>query len=105
MATFLKSIKHMQRLFKKLKPVVFHRNKLNINSCFILKKVISILYRVLLRVLEPPHDKIDMCAQQRLSSAWASAQSNQSIRCPHEETLGPQLPIERTAKTDQTGRI
>ena len=30
-----------------------------------------------------------MCAQRRLRSAWASAQSDQSIRCPHEETLGP----------------
>ena len=29
----------------------------------------------------------------------ASAQSDQSLRCPHEESLGPQLPIERTAKT------
>ena len=28
-----------------------------------------------------------------------------SLRCPHEETFGPQLPIERTAKTDQTGRM
>ena len=35
------------------------------------------------------------CAQRRLSSA----QSDQSPRCPHEETLGPQLPIERTSKT------
>ena len=33
------------------------------------------------------------------------AQSDQSLRCPHEETLGPQLPIECTAKTDQTGWI
>ena len=32
-------------------------------------------------------------------TACASAQSDQSLRCPHEETLGPQLPIERTAKT------
>ena len=30
-----------------------------------------------------------VCAQQRLSSAWASAQSDQSLRCPHEESLGP----------------
>ena len=29
------------------------------------------------------------CAQRRLRSAWASAQSDQSLRCPHEETLGP----------------
>ena len=30
-----------------------------------------------------------LCAQQRLRSAWASAQSDQSLRCPHEESLGP----------------
>ena len=40
-----------------------------------------------------------VCAQRRLRSAWASAQSDQSLRCPHEETFGPWLPIERTAKT------
>ena len=30
-----------------------------------------------------------VCAQRRLRPAWASAQSDQSLRCPHEETLGP----------------
>ena len=35
----------------------------------------------------------------KLKSAWAPAQSDQSLRCPHEESLGPKLPIERTAKT------
>ena len=30
-----------------------------------------------------------LCAQRRLRSAWASAQSDQSLRCPHEETLDP----------------
>ena len=44
-----------------------------------------------------------LCAQRRLTSAWASAQSDQSLHCPHEENLDPQLPIERTAETDQTG--
>ena len=39
------------------------------------------------------------CVQRRLRSAWASAQSDQSLRCPHEETWDTQLPIERTAKT------
>ena len=42
-----------------------------------------------------------MSAQQRLISAFA--QSDQRLLCPHEESLGPKLPIERTAKTDQTG--
>ena len=42
-----------------------------------------------------PHLSRDMtkptkwvCAQRRLRSAWASAQSDQSLRCPHEESLG-----------------
>ena len=30
----------------------------------------------------------DLCAQRRLKSGWASAPSDQSLRCPHEETLG-----------------
>ena len=28
-----------------------------------------------------------------------------SLRCPREESLGPWLPIKRTAKTDQTGQV
>ena len=39
------------------------------------------------------------CAQRRLRSAWATAQSDQSLHCPHEESLCPELPIKRTAKT------
>ena len=40
-----------------------------------------------------------VCDQRRLRSAWASTQSDQSLRCPHEESSGPYLPIERTTKT------
>ena len=40
-----------------------------------------------------------MCAQRRLSSAWASTQSDQSLRCPLEEILDPYLSIKRTTKT------
>ena len=40
-----------------------------------------------------------LCALRRLRSAWASTQSDQSLRCPHEESLGPSLPNECTAKT------
>ena len=29
-----------------------------------------------------------MCAQRRLRSAWASAQTDQSLRCPHKERSG-----------------
>ena len=30
-----------------------------------------------------------VCAQRRIRSAWASTQSDQSLRCLHEESLGP----------------
>ena len=30
-----------------------------------------------------------VCTRQRLRSAWASSQSDQSLCCPHEESLGP----------------
>ena len=39
----------------------------------------------------------DISAHRRLRSAWASIQSDQSLRYPYEETLGPLLPIECTA--------
>ena len=41
----------------------------------------------------------DQCAQRRLRSAWAPAQSAQSQRCTPEANLGPKLPNGRTAKT------
>ena len=34
-----------------------------------------------------------MYAQRRLRSAWASAQSDQSLRCPHEETWVLSYPV------------
>ena len=41
-----------------------------------------------------------VCAQRRLRSAWASAQSDPSLRCPHEEKLGSLATHwARTAKT------
>ena len=46
-----------------------------------------------------------MCALRRLRSAWSSTQSDQSIQYERIEETSPQLPIERTAKTDQTGRM
>ena len=40
-----------------------------------------------------------MRTHRRLRSVWVSAQSDQSLHCPHEESLGPHLPIKCTAKT------
>ena len=40
---------------------------------------------------EPPHDKTNKmaCAPSEDRSAWAAAQSEQSLRCPHEGSFGP----------------
>ena len=46
-----------------------------------------------------------LCAQQRLGSAWASTQSDQSLHCPQEESWDPWLPTEGTAKTYHSGRM
>ena len=53
------------------------------------------------------NQKSGMCAQRKLRSAWAPAQSDQSLCCPHEETLDPQLPTHRAhcEDSDQTGRM
>ena len=46
------------------------------------------------------HDKTnEMACPSSFRSAWDFTQSDQSLHCPREESLGPQLPIERTAKT------
>ena len=45
----------------------------------------------------------DLCAQQRFRSAWASAQSDQSICCLLEETLGSQLPMSTQQKLIKLG--
>ena len=46
--------------------------------------------------LEPLHDKTN---KMTFAPSEDSDQPGHSLRCPHEETLSPQLPIERTAKT------
>ena len=55
---------------------------------------------------EPQHDKTNKmtCAIEN-SDQPGRPPSLIRLRCPHEETLGPQLPTERTVKTDQTGRM
>ena len=47
-----------------------------------------------------------MCAQRRLRSAWTSAQSDQSLHCPHKESLGS-LATQwvHSEDSDQTGRM
>ena len=56
---------------------------------------------------EPQHDKTNNMAvrQAKISDQPGHPPSLISLCCPHEETLGPYLPIECTSKTDQTGRM
>ena len=48
-----------------------------------------------------------LCAQRRLRSVWASAQSDQSLRCPHEaRKLGfLSTHLAHSEGSDQTGRM
>ena len=57
--------------------------------------------------IEPAHDKTYKmaCAPSEDSDQPVHPPSLISLRCLHEECSGPWLPIERTAKTDQTGRM
>ena len=79
------------------------------SDCSSLYRITSIIQSQISRDMTKPTKWL--CSQRRLRSAWASAQSDQGRRCPHEESLGPYLPIKRTAKTlirlggCQTGRM
>ena len=53
--------------------------------------------------LELQHDKTNKMTFA--PSEDSDKPGHQSLRCPHEEALGLLLPIERTAKTDQTVRM
>ena len=58
---------------------------------------------------ELPHDKSkkknDLCAQQRLRSAWASAQSDQSSLCALWEAKDPTFLHAHSEGSNQTGRM
>ena len=43
------------------------------------------------KTFEPRHDKTNKGSVRpaKTQISWASAQSDQSLRCPHEESLGP----------------
>ena len=46
-----------------------------------------------------------VCAQQRLRSSDEPAHSVQCIRCLHEETLGPWIPLEREEKKKEYPKL
>ena len=50
-----------------------------------------------------PNQQNGMCAQRRLRSTWESAQSDQSLRCPHEESLT--IIRMHSEVSDQNGRM
>ena len=47
----------------------------------------------------------DLCAQQRVWSAWASTQHDRGLRCLPEESLCSKLPINCTEDSDQSGQM
>ena len=53
----------------------------------------------------PEIQQTGMCAQRRIRSAWASAQSDQSLRCALNGWLRIQAFLKRTMKTLVSGRM
>ena len=62
-----------------------------LHTCCLPVNVRVFVLQTVEELFEPPHDKRTMWlyAQRRLRSARASAQSDPSLRCPHEEMFGP----------------
>ena len=54
---------------------------------YLLLKIFMFINNQMCRDMTKPKEWL--CAKRRLRSAWASAQFDQSLRCPHEETMGP----------------
>ena len=74
---------------------------IQVNICVIRKllarkKLWALNFEMILSMTKPTKSPV---RQQRLRSALAPAQSDQSVHCLHEKTLGPKLHTERTAKT------
>ena len=87
-----------------LLKIIIWGPKWNFVTCIIVNHVMKRVGR-LSRLMTKPTKWL--CAQRRLRSAWASAQSHQSLCCPHEGSSGPYLPIEHhwahSEDSDQTG--
>ena len=69
-----------------------------VTSCVITAEPVNLITHI----FDRPHDKTNTmtCAPSEDSDQPGhSTQSDQSLRCPHEEALGPSLPITHTAKT------
>ena len=56
---------------------------------------------------ESQHEKMYLliCAQRRLNSVCASAQSHHNLRCPHEETIALVIQNAPSEDSDQTARM
>ena len=60
-----------------------------------------------LTIIEPRHDKTNKMSVhlERLRSAWASAQSDQSLRCTQWVAKDPRFLHAGSEDSDQTGRM
>ena len=70
-----------------------------------IRKIIFSLGAWVLTFINELVSKVCMCTQQKIRSVCASAQSDQDLHCPYEESLGSWVPIEHPSKTDQTAQI
>ena len=88
--------------FKSITFRIYECQAESLSWVFFLKDTfMKYIYSYKLHVYELRHDKINKVSVRpaKTRSAWAFVQSDQSLCCLHEESLGPFLPIECTVKT------
>ena len=71
----------------------------NIAKCTLMKLDLDHNWAVVVKMNRLMTTSKWLCAQRRLRSAWASPQSDQSLRCAYNGSLGIQAFFMRTAKT------
>ena len=71
------------------------------NVCWLWVEHTACVYMRFWQTYEPRHDKTNKVSVRpaKTQISLVSAQSDQSLCCPHEESLGPSLPIKHTGKT------
>ena len=98
----MKERRHERKKGRKEEGKTLLRRK---NLLLLLQNLMICIYTLHQRKKERRKKENDMCAKRRLRSAWASAQSDQSFRCPHEEIGSSPTHWAHIEDYDQTGRM
>ena len=88
-----------------LEAVTIVTNRLKVSHCNLLIVTKTVKWNQRIWATSWQNQQNGMCAQRRLWSAWASAQSDQSLNCLHEEAWVHSYPLSISEDSDQTGHM